>query len=290
MLNCGDGNPGGDRTSVLAEQSPKAALRRWPARRVRLLSRGVILLAVGLNFGGLLLVPDTWIGWTADILLRSWLAFVCAVMAHEGVHGLLGASRRTNTLWGRIALLPLLVPYANFRATHLFHHRHTNEPARDPDLFLKTTRKWQLPFRAVAMPHQWFFWLRRRGLPSGHLADLVRNYLGIAVCYLPVALVVGPGRVLLGTLPVCALVSLLLWIPFAHGTHEGFSTGDPRARSHNYYGRLAYWFSFGLSMHREHHQRPHLAWIELRQFVARDPDRRLVPRRQVWREAPSGAS
>ena len=106
------------------------------------------------------------------------------------------------------------------------------------------------------MPHQWFFWLRRRGLPSGHLADLVRNYLGIAVCYLPVALVVGPGRVLLGMLPVCALVSLLLWIPFAHGTHEGFSTGDPRARSHNYYGRLAYWFSFGLSMHREHHQRP----------------------------------
>ncbi len=269
----------------------RRAIRRWPARRTRFVSRGVVLAVISLSFGGLLWIPTSWAGWAVDILVRSWLAFIGTVMAHEAVHGLLGGSRRTNAVWGRIALLPCLVPYANFRATHLLHHRHTNEPDRDPDLFLQDARRWQLPLRALAMPHQWFFWLRRRGrLPAGQLADLSLNYLGIGVCYLAVGLVVGPLRLFAGVLPVCFLVSLLLWIPFAHLTHEGYATGAAGARSHDYFGRLAYWFSFGLSMHREHHLRPHLSWIELRQFVRRDPHRRLLPRRDFWRGAPSPAA
>ena len=267
-----------------------APLRRWPARGVHLLSRTVILSLVALSFTGLLIVPATWWAWTLDVLLRSWLAFIGTVMAHEGVHGLLGRTRRTNDFWGRLALLPVLVPFTNFRGTHLRHHRHTNEPGKDPDLFLDTPRRWQLPLRAVAMPHQWFFWLRRRGgLPPGHARDLFMNYLAIAACYLPVAILVGPWRLAMGVLPVCVLVSLVLWIPFAHLTHEGYSTGDPAARSHNWFGRLAYWFSFGLSMHREHHLRPHLAWIELHQLVECDPERRRIPRRDIWREAPPQA-
>lgn len=257
-------------------------IRRIPARRMRLLSRAVILVVVAAGFGGLLVVPTTWYGWTADILLRTWLAFLGTVLAHEAVHGLVGATRRGNALWGRIALLPCMVPFTNFRGTHLLHHRHTNETGRDPDLFLRPRRLWHLPFRAVAMPHQWFFWLRRRGgLSPGHARDLAWNYLAIAACYLPAALVVGPERLILGMAPVCVLTSLLLWIPFAHLTHEGYSTGAAEERSHSYYGRLAYWFSLGLSMHREHHLRPHLSWLELRQFVKADPRRRFLPRREV---------
>ena len=262
-------------------------IRRIPVRRVRFLSRALILLLVGAGFGGLLVVPATWYGWTADLLLRTWLAFLGTVMAHEAVHGLVGATRRSNAFWGRIALLPCLVPFTNFRGTHLLHHRHTNEPGRDPDLFLKPRRLWHLPFRAVAMPHHWYFWLRQRGgLPPGHALDLLLNYLAIAGVLVLLVVAVGPARVILGMAPVCVLTSLLLWIPFAHLTHEGYSTGDPESRSHSYYGRLAYWFSLGLSMHREHHMRPHLSWIELRQFVKPDPRRRLLPRRDI-RAAPS---
>lgn len=268
----------------------RPAIRRWPARRVHLLSRAVILAVVVLSFAGLLNVPATWWGWTVDIVLRSWLAFIGTVMAHEGVHGLLGRTRRVNALWGRLALLPVLVPFTDFRGTHLQHHRHTNEPGKDPDLFLDTPHRWQLPFRALAMPHQWFFWIRRRGgLPPGHARDLALNYLAISACCFAVAWLVGPWRVLLGTLPVCVLVALVLWIPFAHLTHQGYSTGDPAGRSHNYFGKLAYWFSFGLSMHREHHLRPQLAWIELHQLVEPDPERRRLPRRDIWRETPSEA-
>ena len=71
--------------------------------------------------------------------------------------------------------------------------------------------------------------------------------------------------------PPLVLVSLLLWYPFAVQTHEGFSTGAAEERSHNYYGRFMFWFSLGLSIHRQHHLQPKLAWIELRPYVEAAP-------------------
>ncbi len=242
--------------------------------------------------GGLFLVPTS--GWlyAIDILVRTWLVFLGTVMAHEGSHGHLGRSRAANLWWGRVALVPSMVPYANFRKTHLDHHRYTNLEDRDPDLFIKPRSEWEIPLRAVLMPHHWFFWLRSRGrLGREHARDLLLNYAGIAACYLPVLVVAGPGRLLWGMLPVLILVSLLLWYPFAYLTHEGFSRGSAAARSHDYFGLPAYWFSFGLSMHRVHHMFPQLAWIELLQFVrkAAPGSRSWLPRRDIRYETVGGS-
>jgi fatty acid desaturase len=87
---------------------------------------------------------------------------------------------------------------------------------------------------------------------------------------------VGPARLFWGIAPPLVLVSLLLWYPFAVQTHEGFSTGDAEMRSHDYYGHFMYWFSLGLSMHRQHHLQPKLSWIELRPYV------RSAPRARWW--------
>ena len=57
---------------------------------------------------------------------------------------------------------------------------------------------------------------------------------------------------------------------------EGFSTGASELRSHNYYGKFLYWFSFGLSAHRTHHLKPRLTWVELRRFVEADPQGGLL--------------
>lgn len=252
----------------------------WSRKRVYLLSRCVICAVVGVCLGSLLLTPANGWAYAADVLLRSYLAFVGTVMAHEGTHGLLGRTRAANLWWGRLALIPCMVPFTNFRKTHLLHHRHTNMESRDPDHFIKpgANREWELPLRAVAMPHHWFFWLReRRRIDTPHVRELVFNYAGIALLYLPILLYAGAFRLLSGMLPVLVIVSLLLWYPFAFKTHEGFSTGSAESRSHNYYGRLMYYFSFGLSMHRTHHMRPHLAWVELSQFVERDPSPAIAP-------------
>lgn len=219
-----------------------------------------------------------------DIGMRTYLIFIGTVMAHESVHGHLGRTKRANFWWGRIALLPSMVPFTNFRKTHQLHHAHTNLPDLDPDHFMKSRNFFELCLRALAMPHHWFFWLRkRRRLKRSDAVELLLNYLGIALVYVTVLAVVGPARLFWGMAPPLLLVSVLLWFPFAVQTHEGFSTGSAVSRSHNYYGMFMYWFSLGLSMHRVHHLQPKLSWIELRQFVLPVPRglSRWLPQRDI---------
>jgi fatty acid desaturase len=204
----------------------------------------------------------------ADMLLRTYLIFIGTVMAHESVHGHLATTRSGNCWWGRIALLPSMVPFTNFRRTHQLHHAFTNIPDKDPDHFMKSRNLLELALKAIAMPHHWFFWLRRRGrLKRADVIELLLNYVAIALLHGLILSYVGVARFFWGIAPPLVLVSFMLWYPFAVQTHEGFSTGSAESRSHNYYGHFMFWFSLGLSMHREHHLKPTLAWIELLPFV-----------------------
>ncbi len=265
------------------EELPRL-VERWPLKRVHWLSRAVTCAVVASSLGSLLYTPQGVWAWTLDVLFRTYLVFAGTVMAHEGTHGLLGRTVAANLWWARLALLPSMVPYTNFRRTHLLHHRFTNLEDKDPDYYVKPRRDWELPLRALGMPHHWFFWLFKRGaIDRSHVVNLLLNYVGIALVFAVILAVVGPARLFWGMFPTLILVSLLLWYPFAYKTHEGFSTGPARTRSHDYYGHFMFWFSLGLSLHRVHHMRPHLAWIELRQFVRKDPVRgfRLFPRRNI---------
>ena len=257
---------------------------------VYLISRSLICVINASAIGTLLLQPTHPATYLLDVLLRSYLVFLGTVMAHEGVHGHLGASRRANLWWGRLALLPSMVPFTNFRKTHRLHHAHTNVPDKDPDYFLRSRHPLEIPLRAIAMPHHWFFWLRSRGmLRSSDLRELFLNYCGIAALYGCVVIVTGPGRLIAGMAPALAFTSLLLWYPFAIRTHEGYSTGSPQSRSHNYYGRFMYWFSLGLSMHRVHHLKPWLSWIEMKSHVEAAPAGGVpfLPRRDIRVDASS---
>lgn len=262
----------------------------WTRPRIYLLSRLLTCAIVVAALGPLFWEPPNSFAYLLDVLFRTWVTFLGTVMAHEGTHGHLGRTKAGNFWWGRLALLPTMVPFTNFYKTHNLHHLHTNVPDKDPDHFMKPRHGWELPFRAIAMPHQWFFWLKRRGrIRRADVIDLVLNYLGILVVYGIIMVMVGPARLLSGMGPVLVLVSLLLWYPFAFKTHEGYSTGAAEARSHNYYGEFMYWFSLGLSMHREHHMQPRLTWIELRSLVEAPPSRswrRFLPQRDIQAGTP----
>lgn len=250
-----------------------------------LIGRGVILACVGLGLGTLFWVPQGPLMVAVDIALRAYLMFVGAVMAHEASHGHMGRSKAANFWWGRLALLPAAVPYTSFRKTHNLHHAHTNDPALDPDHFMRPRHRWEIPFRALAMPHQWILWLRARGrLHRADVTELALNYAGLAAVFGALGVAVGPARLAQGMLPALVLCSLLLWHPFALKTHEGWSQGDPVTRSHDYFGLLPYWFSFGLSLHRVHHLRPQLAWLELLPYVQATPAGRGPFARDIVRE------
>lgn len=261
--------------------------RRTPQQRRRAywISRALIVAVVVLALGTLFVEPPSLPLYAADILFRTWLLFLGTVLAHEGTHGHLGRTKSANNWWGRLALLPNTVPYINFRKTHHLHHVHTNEPGKDPDYFLKSRHPIEMPLRALLMPHQWLFWLWKRGqLRRSDVVELGLNYLGILVVLAVMLSVVGIERLVWGMLPALVLVSWLLWYPFAYKMHEGFSTGPAETRSHNYYGRFMFWFSLGLSMHRVHHMRPDLPWLDLRSYVRSAPagsGLRLLPRRDI---------
>lgn len=240
--------------------------------RICLLSRGLICVIVGAALGTLFWTPGHIFLWVLDVLGRTYLVFLGTVMAHEGVHGHLGRTRSANFWWARLALAPSMVPFTNFQKTHQLHHLHTNVPGKDPDLFIRPRRRGEMLVRALAMPHHWFFWLKRRDrIRRADVVDLLLNYLGIAAVFGIILWLVGPWRLFFGMAPVLVLVSLILWYPFAYKTHEGFSTGAAETRSHDYYGYWTYWFSLGLSMHRVHHLRPQLSWLELYPYVKRVP-------------------
>lgn len=248
------------------------------------LSRTIICIVGILSIGTLFLSISNPFLMVGDVLLRTYLIFLGTVMAHESVHGHLGRTKAANFWWGRIALIPSMVPFTNFRKTHQLHHAHTNIPDQDPDHFMKSRNFFELCLRAVAMPHHWFFWLRKRGrLKRRDLIELVLNYLGIFLVFTVVLAFAGAARLVWGMVPPLVFVSILLWYPFAVQTHEGFSTGSSNLRSHNYYGRFMYWFSLGLSMHRVHHLQPKLSWIELKPFVESAPpgSSRWRPQRDI---------
>ena len=255
-------------------------------RQIYYLNRTLICVICVLATGTLFIPVTNKLQLTFDVLLRTYLIFLGTVMAHESVHGHLGRTRRANFWWGRIALLPSMVPFTNFRRTHQLHHAFTNLPDQDPDHFMKSRNLLELSLRAIAMPHHWFFWLRKRGrLKQADLRELALNYAGIFGLYALVLMLVGPTRLFWGMAPPLVLVSLLLWYPFAVQTHEGFSTGAAEERSHNYYGFFMYWFSLGLSMHRQHHLQPKLSWIELKPYVEPAPrGHGLWPQRDIQRD------
>lgn len=260
-------------------------VERRNQRRTYFASRSIICLVIGGSLGSLLWTPANALLYGLDILVRTYLVFLGTVMAHEGVHGHLGSTRRANFGWGRIALIPSLVPFTNFRKTHHLHHAHTNDPDRDPDIFMRSGNPIEIVLRAVAMPHQWYFWLKHRNLlDRSHRRDLLLNYATIVAVFGTLIAVAGPARVAMGMGPVLVLVSVLLWVPFALKTHEGHSVGASETRSHDYYGHLMYWLSLGLSMHRVHHEKPQLSWIELESFVKPAPRGSwggLIPRRDI---------
>jgi fatty acid desaturase len=261
---------------------------RWEKAHIYALSRAIIVLVLVLALGTLFWTPHGRIQWTADIVFRTWVMFLGTVMAHECIHGMLAKSKRGNAFWGRLALIPVTIPYVNFRKTHLMHHAHTNDPEKDPDYFVKAKHWWEMPFRAMAVPHNWIVWLYKRSLiKRSDVVEWVATYGFMASLYLAIGSQVGMARTAWGLFPALFWVSLLLWYPFASMTHEGYSTGEAEYQSHNYYGKVVFWVTLGLSMHRVHHMKPYLSWIEQRQFVEPDPkgfwvikprrDRRVEP-------------
>lgn len=73
-------------------------------------------------------------GWPLLLPVQGALLAFLFTLQHECTHATPFASARLCEWVGRAAGLPILQPFAWFRHFHLAHHRHTNDPLRDPEL------------------------------------------------------------------------------------------------------------------------------------------------------------
>ncbi len=115
----------------------KAALKALSQRSD---SRGLMQLGGHLALLG---ATGTAIAWTQGTL---WLAPALVVHGvvliflfaplHESVHRTAFQSRALNDAVAWVCGAVMLLPPVYFRAFHFAHHRHTQDPARDPELAL----------------------------------------------------------------------------------------------------------------------------------------------------------
>jgi len=101
-------------------------------------AKGLTRLAVHLALiaGGAVLVMlslGTW--WLLPaMLLHGWFLVALFAVVHEGVHYTAFRSRRINEIAAWLAGAPALLNSSFYRQFHWAHHRHLQDPARDPEL------------------------------------------------------------------------------------------------------------------------------------------------------------
>ena len=98
-------------------------------------ARLAIHLAVLLGTGSLVALSGPWTLLPAMLLLGMAQAALFAPI-HETMHQTAFKSRRTNAVVGWLSACPSLLNWHFYTAFHLAHHRHTQDPARDPELIL----------------------------------------------------------------------------------------------------------------------------------------------------------
>lgn len=78
-------------------------------------------------------------------VIPLWLGFIIATVSitlsylpsHEAQHDIIAKPgsklRWLNQLVGHISIIPLVLPYRVAKYTHMEHHKHANDPDKDPD-------------------------------------------------------------------------------------------------------------------------------------------------------------
>lgn len=192
------------------------------------------------------------------VYLAGWGAFTAL---HEASHGTVGRARWLNAVAGELASAVLLCRFLAFRQVHQRHHRHTNDPSRDPDRFTGEGPWWQRPLRLATTDLHYYVEYDPRALRASSLENRLSR-LSAAGLLAALAALVALGRggdLLLGwVLPIrAALFTAALLTDYLPHMRPG---GAPRAQDplrHTAQVAPSPWFD-ALSLCHSHHLLHHL--------------------------------
>lgn len=231
---------------------------------------------------GLIALTSLYIGfrlplWGLLLLLQGILLCFLFTLSHECTHKTPFATPWLNELLGHAIALPLLLPFTWFRYFHLAHHRHTNDPARDPELAGGGRPR----TRGAYLRHLsgWPYW-------AGNARVLWRNAFGeITAPYLPrrqhpalrrearlllalygliaLSLLVSPLALWLWLVPVLLGQPVLrLYLLAEHGHCPPVADMFANSRT-TFTTRLVRFLAWNMPYHAEHHAMPNVPFHAL---------------------------
>ena len=93
------------------------------------------------------------------ILINSIAIFVSFTPMHDASHGSVACHKYgyINTIIGHCAGCAFPLPFDAFKYLHFQHHKHTNEPDEDPDLFVGGGSAIMLPIKLFSLEYCYYY-------------------------------------------------------------------------------------------------------------------------------------
>ncbi len=275
----------------------KTALAQISAETTTALTRrenrtGLLHLAGHL---GLLLLSGTAIAiqvslWWLLLPVHGVLIVFLFTLEHEATHQTPFANVTLNDWVGRACGLMILLPFEWFRYFHLAHHRHTNDPAKDPELLSGAKPDtWRSYLTYVSGFSYWTsmsrqLWLNATGkaiapyLPPRALPRIKNEARLMLTLYAfaLLSLLVTPAFIWLWIVPVLlGQPALRLYLLAEHGRCAFVSNMLENTRT-TYTNRIVRFIAWNMPFHAEHHAAPQVPFHKLPALNAHLKDKLLV--------------
>ena len=98
----------------------------WPTVFMALATVTCWVVSITAGFQG-------WLSLEVAASCAAWCVYWAFTPVHDATHRSLYKHKVINEGLGWLASLPLLAAFSAFRYMHLTHHKHTDDPQRDPD-------------------------------------------------------------------------------------------------------------------------------------------------------------
>ncbi|GLH80745.1 rhizopine catabolism protein [Bradyrhizobium sp. SSBR45G] len=239
---------------------------------LRALAHYGAIAAVGTLIG--LIASAYGVPWALPLMLPQGVLVAFLFMAvHETAHKTAFDSRAPNIAVGTLSGFLIGLPYEYYCLFHWEHHRHTQDPERDPELIVgpKPRSETQLAIAysglvqvagrlRLLLKHAITGEVTVPWVPAGRRATIVREARAYAAGY---------AVLLLGSLAMHSALLLWVWVlplllgqlilrPYLYAEH----TGCDHAKSafHNtrttFTTRAVHWLTWNMPYHVEHHAYP----------------------------------
>lgn len=268
-----DISPSRSALQVLAQRTDSAAT-------LRVISHGGVILVIGALACWVVAIAGP-IAALPLMVIQGWFVAFLFMPLHETAHKTAFANRRANVIVGNICALSVILPYEYYTLFHWAHHRHTQDPKRDPELLAGTP----LPASASGLGF-WFLGVRQLlgrtrllfrhavtgrvtapWVPAGKRSLVVREARSLLVVYmllLAVSFLLG-SLILLWAWLVPLIIGQAFLRPYLLAEHTGCGqSADAYENTRTTFtSATVRWFTWNMPYHTEHHAHPNIPFHAL---------------------------